>query len=353
MLSGFGYDPTIHGQLTSIVNCLLPMEAFTSILVDSAAVTEQARSQPPFIYQSRKDAKGGPGRLGVDFGYFAEYDSTDERNEQFMWRRDQAGIERLKQMNQEIYDTYYAPNPLNKVQLGPDGCLKPPAPWRGNEHYVPENFELVNGPTPQSRSDFVNILKFNNDEIYTTFGVPKSMVTEEVSARASNAEAVNDMFKTSILWWKRTIAKIMTICYNMIYGMSDAQYILKRFFDLTNTSPESINEDQIYALQKLNKVEINLPIPPFISATELEMFYKAGALTSEEYCNYLRRRANLQPLDKPPYIPPREGEEALRQIEHKAKFEKVQPDGDAGKKGKKKAKKEAKKAAKKGDQESV
>lgn len=337
VLAGFGYDPTIHGQLTSLSNCLLPMEAFTSVLVDSAAVAEQIRSNPAYVYQTRKDTSSGPGRLGVDFGYYAEYDTSDERNEAHMWKRDRAGIERLKRMNQEVYDTYYAPNPMNKVNVDANGALGTATPWEGNEHFVPENMELVTSPVAQTRTDFVDILKFNNDEIYTTFGVPKSMVTEDTGSKSSNSEAVNDMFKTTILWWKRTIAKIMTISYNMIYGMNDAQYILNRYYDLTKTGPDCISEDQIYALQKLNKFEINLPIPPFISSAELEMFYKNGALTPEEYIGYLRHRANLKPIDKVPYIMPREGELEMKQMEQNVEINKLKITQQASKKKEKKS----------------
>lgn len=335
VLSGFGYDPTIQGQLTSIINCLLPMETVSSILLDCASIAEQIRSNPAYVMQMRKDVNKPQNRLGVDYGYYAEYDVSDERNEERIWRRDNASLERLRKQNEQLYDMYYAPNPLNNVEIGEDGQIVPKRPWEGNEFHVPDSFELVNQPMPQTRSDLINILQFNNSEIYNTIGVPENMAVGNVGARTGDSEAVNDIFKTTILWWKRTIAKLMTICYNMIYGYSDAEYILHQFFDLTKIDPKILTEDQIYALQKDNKMCINLPIPPFITTEELLMFYQQGALTPEEYCNYLRRRANLGPLEKVPYAPPRAGEEDLQKEQLKATLKQKSDSQKASAKAKK------------------
>jgi hypothetical protein len=325
VLSGFGYDPTIQGQLTSLVNCLLPMETVSSVLLDCATIAEQIRSNPAFVMQMRKDANKPQNRLGIDYGYYAEFDATDETNEERIWRRDDSGFERLRRQNEALYDMYYAPNPLNNVEISDDGRILPQRPWEGNEFHVPDNMELVNQPMPQTRTDLIPFLQFNNSEIYNTLGVPETMATGNLNTRVGNSETVNDLFKTTILWWKRTIAKLLTCSYNVIYGYNDADYILHRFLDTTKTNPLSMTEDQIYAIQKDNNIAINLPIPPFITTQELLMFYQQGALTTEEYCNYLRRRANLGPLDKVPFTPPRAGEEDLQKEKLKADLQAKKP----------------------------
>jgi hypothetical protein len=318
VLSGFGYDPTIGGQLISLINCLLPMETASSVLLDCATVSERIWSNPSYVLQMRKDASKPQNRLGIDYGLYAEFDTTDSRNEQHIWRRDTNALERLKRQNDELYDTYYRPNALNSVQPDPRGQLRPEKPWQDNEYHVPDNMELVKQTLPEARNDLIAILQFNNSEIYNTLGVPENMATGNMGTKSGNVDAINDMFKTTILWWKRTIGKQMSIGYNIIYGESDAQYVLKVFFDTTGLNALEITEDLIYSLQKTNKIKIGLPIPPFITTQELLMFFQQGALTEEEYCNYLRRRANLPYLEKVPFVPPRAGEEALQKEEFKA-----------------------------------
>lgn len=308
VMSGFGYDPTINGELTSLVNSLIATRLSSSVMMDCATVAERIRSNPAFVLQRRKDVTHSTPRLGVDWGFYSEYDTADEKNESHMWHRTQRDIDHLKSLNSTIYDMYYNTGAPNQFDLGPNGEMLPTKPWVKNEYYLPESMELTNQPLPQVRSDLIAIMQFTNTEIYNTLGVPENMFNGTVS-RAGSAEAVNETFKKTILWWKRTIASLLTSCYNLIYGPYDATYVLDTYFNISKTNPKDLNEDHIYALQKDNKIVVNLPIPPFITNSELQSFYQQGALTPEEFINYQRRSANIPPIEKIDYVPPRGDEQ--------------------------------------------
>lgn len=307
VLGGFGYDPTINGELTSLISSLLPMEDASSIFLDCATMSERTRSAPPFILQKRQIDQKKDRVLGVDYGAYGDAPFSEERDEHEIWRRDEYGIEKLRMMNQRVEEVYYQRNPRG---IG-YGASTPSINCVTNQNHVlvQEDMEMVKQVTlPQSRADLVGFLQFNNSEVYNTLGIPESMATGTKSSRARDFESSSDLFKTTILWWKRVIASLLTISYNYIYAYDDAEHVLNGFSKKTGNPVSKLSEDAIYAIQKNNKFTVNLPIPPFTTTTELVMFYQQGALTEEEYCSYLRRRANLGPLQDVPFIPPRAGQ---------------------------------------------
>jgi hypothetical protein len=288
------------------------MDAFKGVIIDAAAAAEIKKANPVYVYQTKKDAKQRNPVIGVDYGYFAEYAGSEEKDKSLQFTRDRSAIERMRNMNVEIEKKYYSDPSLVDITETRFSLLADK-----NEHFIPDDFELVNQPMPHPRSDLVDLLKHNDDLVYTALGIPKSMITEDTSTRGANIYAVNETFKMRIIWWKTIIGEIMTACYNLIYGENDGKEILDQYFEATGKTPTEITESEIYALRKENSPTVYLPMPPFISTKEIIEFYNMGALLPEELCNNLRKKAGLMPVTVVPYVPPRPGEQITMQLKAK------------------------------------
>lgn len=283
VIGGFGYDPTYDGRLTSLVNCLSHKQTLQAVLMDCAATAEAIRANPTFVLQTRKDNSQTNTLAALDYGVIAEYDGLNAGAQQ-RYYKDQSFRDAIKALDDDT-------PMISRIPLDPNGNLAPAAPWKGNMVNVPTNMELVHQRLPEVRGDLITVMRFTNSEVYNTLGVPEVMATGATTTKGSNADTITDMFKMTILWWKRMIGELMSIVYTYMYGREDAEYFVKS----ARRFKKNITEDLLYDMHRGSEIHINLPIPPFLTTQELILFYQNGAITEDEYINHLRHMANLPP----------------------------------------------------------
>lgn len=294
-------DPRIDGKLTSVVNSVLPYESTASIWMDCATTSERITSNPAFVVQTRPGVTRAGNRLGMDYQWFAEFQENEEIDEQRIFRRDEASLRRLNNINRDIHEQFYTGS--ERRNMNAEGDLLPLRPWSDNEYHVPENMELVSQTLPKTRTDLISFLNHKDSLIYNVMGIPEFMATGSTKNRGADSDTLNDMFKTTISTWKAKIGIILTQAYNMIYGRRDSEFMLKSLMRRGRFDATRVTEDHIYKLQKDNEFSLNLPIRPFSSVPELKMIYESGGMQTLEFVNYMRKIYGLTTWD----VLPKEG----------------------------------------------
>jgi hypothetical protein len=166
---------------------------------------------------------------------------------------------------------------------------------------------------PKTRTDLLDILRFNNSEIYRAFGIPEYLITGMTPGKSGTSDTINDTFKITITNCKNMVSTILTKVYNQIYGHSDAEYILGQLFEEQEVDPMNLDPTQLDKIKNENRFEIQLPIKPFINFAHLKEYHENGIITDLEFCNFSRKNAGLPPVERVIYVPPKLGETRSRE----------------------------------------
>lgn len=170
--------------------------------------------------------------------------------------------------------------------------------WDDNKFYVPSSWEVVHQILPETRRDLVPLLEYTDAQIYNILGIPESVAKGNLGNKVGNIQATNDIFKTTIKWWKQTLSQVFTTCYNIIYGASDMAFLMQNVIANSNKEGEISNESGLL-LKNMHDIvsekgfEVVLPNTPFVSMDELFLLAQTGVITPEEYQMYMRKLANL------------------------------------------------------------
>lgn len=284
------------------------MEETADLMIEYALKGEEICSNPSYIMQWRQNANKTPETLGKDFGYYGDWQDIEGMDEQRQWRRSKIQSERYMEDMQRLNSQSYTTKGNRKTRVDENGNVLPSKPWTDNDFILPEQMELTSQTLPKTRTDLLDILRFNNSEIYRSFGIPEFLITGITSGKNGTSDTINDTFKITITSCKNLVSVILTKVYNHIYGQSDAENILDQLFNNEDVDPMYLDPNQLDKIKNENRFEIQLPIKPFINFAHLKEYHENGIITDLEFCNFSRKNAGLPPVERVIYVPPKLGQ---------------------------------------------
>ncbi|MAD25917.1 MAG: hypothetical protein CMO44_17280 [Verrucomicrobiales bacterium] len=276
VLNGFGYDPERNGRLNSTIQALYPTIEFMSALHDYALQAEKIRSNPPIIMQ-KKAENNTQAQEGLHFDHFVDGDSVKVSIHN-QYTRDSADIKQL-QNQQQLF--------LNAIRGAEDGESNNSETALKNMVPLPNQYSVGTTLEPSSRTDFVSILRLNQETICALIGVPRSMIINDSVTRA-DIQGSHDVFRQTLIFWKKTISNTLSKVYYMIYE----QYERERIASSSKRRKVSNLNDFV----KSSLVRIEIPTVPYVSNNELRSLYLHGVISWKYYGEYMLRNASL-PVD--------------------------------------------------------
>lgn len=277
VLSGFGYDPERNGSLCSTIDCLYPHIRFVSDMHDYAIVAEKIRTNPPIIMQRRGETQNSTNDESLHFDQFVDGDnvklSTHNRYE-----RDKKDIESLQNQNRLFLRAIEGKN-LHSLE-NTEKAIENMVP-------LPNQYNVGTTLQPSARTDFVAINRLSQETICALIGVPRSMIINDSVTRA-DIQGSHDVFRQTLIYWKKNVANTLTKVYRILYGEHELQQITMKGKKRKLKDIESFVES--------NLVSIDIPTTPYVSNDELRSLYLQGIISWKYYGEYMLRNASL-PVD--------------------------------------------------------
>lgn len=274
VLDCFGHSPTASGQLTSVVDNLMPEIQYNNLMRGTAMSMEQKRANPVIITET-VDTKTDRVE-GVQYDYYADGDMQDnsDRNK---FVRNKSSVEQLAQQ-QELYDRFF----------GGGEALSTGGNVLDNVVNIPLGQKIVNVPHQTGRGDIVAQRKSFQDIVCGVMGVPRSLLMSDTPHK-SDAEGTHQTFHKTVLWWKNKLQNACERIYNIIY----AEDIKSQLMNAMGKKRKRTSIADVYTLKKRIQVQIIFPVSPFMSNDDLYAHYQRGVIPWNTYVEHACANVSL------------------------------------------------------------
>ena len=277
VLSGFGYDPERNGSLNSTIDCLYPHIRFVTDMHDYAVIAEKIRTNPPIIMQRRGENQSSSNDESLHFDQFVDGDNV-KLSLHNRYERDKQDIESLQNQNRLFLRAIEGKN-LHSAENS-EKAIENMVP-------LPNQYNVGTTLQPSARTDFVAINRLSQETICALIGVPRSMIINDSVTRA-DIQGSHDVFRQTLIYWKKSVANTLTKVYRILYGEHELQKITMKGKKRKLKDIESFVES--------NLVTIDIPTTPYVSNDELRSLYLQGIISWKYYGEYMLRNASL-PVD--------------------------------------------------------
>lgn len=274
VLSGFGHDPERSGMLNSTINCLYPIIRFTSDMHDYAVMAEKIRSNPPIIMQKKQESSTQE-QEGLHFDHYVDADSV-KVSVHSQYQRDAQAMKQLENQQRLFLNAIEGRESTHNTET----AIKNMVP-------LPNQYSVGTTLEPSARTDFVSINRLSQETICALIGVPRSMIINDSVTRA-DIQGSHDVFRQTLIYWKKNVANTLTRVYHIIYEEYERQRLTKQ------SKRRKVNNLNDFV--KSSMVRIEIPTTPYVSNDELRSLYLQGVITWKHYGEYMLRNASL-PID--------------------------------------------------------
>lgn len=274
VLDHFGYQPTMEGTIVSLLTTLMFDVEYTQHMYKLSLLMEQKRLHPSLITEITEHSSN-KNNDGVEWDFYADADAMKDGDE-MKYLRTKNAVEALRDV-QDMYDA------SSKAKTVLDHVTQ-----------LPAGQKLTNVLQAEGRRDLLAIRKSLQDIICGVMGVPRSMIMSDASHKSSDTLGTHNIFRTSIMYWKRCITKCCNNTFQYIYADAMVDQII------SNNKKRKRDDINMYDIKNKLQVNINLPITPFVDNDQLKSLYEQKILSWEQYVLYVSRNTCIELNTIPP-----------------------------------------------------
>lgn len=285
VMSGFGYNPTESGSITSIAACCTPNCVFVNSLHDEILISEFLKNNPVLYSESQQKVLSET--EGVSYDFFADAQEL-KRLPSTTFKRSEHDIQQLTAQRQAYSKALaYVRQTRGKTsaqlfaEKNAAGALDRLVP-------LPPGQKLVKMPHSSARNDFVNILRSKQDELASAFGIPRSMVMNDTTAK-SDTSGQHELFRSTVLFWQSLLGRLMTAVHSSINSGKHKDALKK-----IQSKENGTNKRDLYKLKEKECILIHFPISIFGTTNEeLKELYEEEIIDRVTYATYRLKNAGL------------------------------------------------------------
>jgi hypothetical protein len=271
VLSGYGYDPTPQGVITSVVWSLLKGSSRTERINHLMLMNDEKNSNQRITLEM-------PNFLNTnDFtsGFFAAGSEIKQKaSEQSQMNFYSKILEMEQNMKyNEMMSTLHGYNPKG---LQSDAEKRP-------YHFLPPTGKLVDPPAPFISSDVGKLNEEQQITICAAYGVPISILTDTGRRAQSSVQTNVETLVRSVTNWNRILTRILTKAYQCIYLDEDCKYMLKK---IPASELGKLSDEDLSALARENSVTVTFPITPHTTQGDLLTNYILGFIDMDTFRDY-------------------------------------------------------------------
>ncbi len=284
-ITGWGFDPTPEGQLTSMVASGINTDVFVNMINNFTLEAESERSNPRIVTETEKIATGiDDFDLMNGRAFYADRDANENRREdQFTVTEEQA---QLAQANYLAYQKNVQELMIGRGRRIADSRVKQV------DYPLPPGQKYVRANLPTARADLRDIQVFLQEVIFSIYGYPRVMSMESRHGKTTQ-DPNKDAFSRTILKWKHILSDIATRVYDEAYGPSELMDSLREKYQDRKEEVRKLSSKDLYSLRQQSRLRIVLPVVTNETHDVLFDKYVKGFIDYSDVMNFSRRQSGL------------------------------------------------------------
>lgn len=324
VIHNLGHELTQTGALTSKLASLLGVAYNRMRMQKARATAETNAAAPPFATEYDHAAEAHQSK-SLAQGYYAsaaappDVAGDPESIEAHTYQRDAAQKENYLAMLREYEsmtgrdagDVFDVPHELYRSDLGGTSVTQNAktsegvaAPW-GNTYHVSAARKLAKLPDAHMSTDYVNALRYMDEEICGVMGVPQTYVLG--TALRAGTELVTNRLHDEVGALKNKLSDVVTHIYGAIWlGEDISSYMSSELRQQTlrvgipdegaqdEPSP-LLTPDDLFVIDAIKRVRATFSKQPSENPQELIQMFALGFLPQHILCTEMARRNNFIP----------------------------------------------------------
>jgi hypothetical protein len=268
ILTGFGFDPSCDGKLTSIMNSIIEQDNFISKMYSYTLKAEYNRSNPQLITETQPES-AGLGKDDLMYDYYGDWDKNKYK-EEAKYRRNSDEIAQIVQMQMQA-----------KREMRDEMEMAIAKQTDANIYPLPVGHKLAKQMLPQARSDWVEMNRHNEWLICAAMGVPRSLLIADVGTRNDgSARSVQEGFNDTVNQWKNHLSDILTEVYRSIADEEDRLFAIGMY---DKNELLAMDESKLEELVNEPRVTVGFPMIPHETMDGLLQKYALGIISWEMF----------------------------------------------------------------------
>ena len=257
------HPDVITGNHDSDMSHALKPLMFLDYITERAVVAEYHRTMPSVIVQPRANTMANADKMQLDRGEFTVFEDVSEQYYEVDALQNES-LERNMEWSEKQRESaarrpgpgFYDPQTRNVVKFD--------ASFEANMRRLGGGMEVAgNVPKAEPRTDLTNVYNTFMTLVCGIFGIPKTMIFNESSARSNNSAIDSVKLDESAKNLRLRVEKMLQYVYFEIYGDTD--------------------------------MNIRLNFAPEISLDQLHELYKCGVINDHVFANLMAARSGLSP----------------------------------------------------------
>jgi hypothetical protein len=307
----FGVAPSKDGSLNSRLASLVDQEIYYQYVMRMSLQAEFTLSNPPLVTQTRVDAAALPtDERQIDFYQDDEFEQEQQRG---IYRRDRATVKHVQDHFQQSYASSNTPHV--KEKLGEFNN-----PLENNVRPLPHGHTVATYTLPNRNPKLAEIVRDYQVSVSATYGIPRSLVAQDVSVRTAGAfELVETAMRSNLAYWNGIGGQLLTAIYRCIYYPEDCNWVANV---LPQKKEEMTVEELFEEASKIADVRIIIPLGIRGDVKNHRELFDQGVITWQEYVQAARSIYGFGSAEMPePKEPtePEEPKEPTSSVEKKTK----------------------------------
>ena len=286
VLDVFGHPPTSAGRITSVIAPLVPKIELVNEQLRCMVAADRARARPPILTETIED--GTKPAEEVQYDYYADAMSL-ERNGDNMYIRNQQAVDTLEAQRRAMgalqddaaYDAMArGASDEKEVSIASKRALLSLTP-------LPTGQRVSVGPLCGAPDDIVDRIRFIEQEIFVTLGVPRSFCMHDMTVR-HDAAMLHCTLTRTVHKWQACLSTALSYVYNLVHAKPAPKWTRKR-------KKVDISE---WVHEELTTVRFEQM--PRVKTADITFAYDKGVLSWE---GYRRQLATLSGFEKSDLVP--------------------------------------------------
>jgi hypothetical protein len=279
VLDVFGFSPSIHGEINSLMRPLRYKIDMIRDQMDCAIAADRARARPPCFTETHDDATAP--NQEVTYDYYADATSVQQTSMN-TYMRNQGALEQLEAQQESLRvasgsrptgpdarENVAAHNVSTAVRNAIDSITPMPIGQR-----------VARGPECHAPDALVERMRFIEQEVFVLLGVPRSFCMHDITVR-HDAGMLHCTMTRTVHKWQDGLGDALSFVYNV----------------LNNGPPKKRKRINVHKIAKERNLELRFERMPRVSVHELTYAYQSGVVTWDAYKRQMATFCGFAPAD--------------------------------------------------------
>lgn len=299
VLSGFGSDPSVKGDINSVLASLIDEDTFSQIMEKNYLSATERMSAPILLTETPLNKPGESEAEEIRFGIYGEKRAIEAGKEE-KYRRtvEEMGASKI---TMEKFNRYNKAG-LKALLDGASDTMTQnvTGAFESANTYdmrpLPPGHKAHNPPSSQVPPEFLKLKEMSQEMCAAAFGMALSQLKGLESHTTIGAKNMTENYNKKLHFVRTLAGKLMTHFYRMMHADGDADFVLENVKKMKRSDPVKLED--LESIVQGNMINIYLPATLNDTLDNMIVKYSLGAVDKDELNSYCRISAGLKPYQE-------------------------------------------------------